>query len=316
VRHAGGVPSPPSPPNPVRRGSTNRAARAAADAVMVPPVRLYGEAKVESGCTIGKYTYVGTRSQIANADVGSYCAIARAVEIGAKPHPTTFLSIHPFQYERTHFTDQPGYGHPIAEWQTVSPATRTTVGDDVWIGTKATIGHSVRVGTGAVVGAHAVVTADVPPYAIVGGVPARIIRHRFDEALIARLLDSRWWLLDPVDLADIDVTDVPAAVEEVVRRRAGWAAQVAEALRGPLVNDEDRTGEGVLWFDVERSYAVPEVVEAFTEVVVEASAVPDLPVGRHPIVESWFDPVTTSFGIWTGAPAAHLPAGALRFRLA
>ena len=67
------------------------------------------------------------------------------------------------------------------------------IGHDVWIGYGAIIMDGVTVGTGAIVGAAAVVTKDVPPYAIVAGVPARIIRYRFDENTIKRLLESRWW---------------------------------------------------------------------------------------------------------------------------
>ena len=68
-----------------------------------------------------------------------------------------------------------------------------TIGNDVWIGRNAIIMDGVTVGTGAIVGAAAVVTKDVPPYAIVAGVPARIIRYRFDEGTVKRLLANRWW---------------------------------------------------------------------------------------------------------------------------
>ena len=67
------------------------------------------------------------------------------------------------------------------------------IGNDVWIGYEAVVMAGVHIGDGAVVAARAVVTRDVPPYAIVGGVPARIIRMRFDERTIARLLETAWW---------------------------------------------------------------------------------------------------------------------------
>ena len=67
------------------------------------------------------------------------------------------------------------------------------VGNDVWIGYEAVILAGVRIGDGAVIGSRAVVTRDIPPYTIVGGVPARTIRKRFDDTVIARLLDLRWW---------------------------------------------------------------------------------------------------------------------------
>lgn len=67
------------------------------------------------------------------------------------------------------------------------------VGNDVWIDYEAVILAGVRIGDGAVIGSRAVVTRDIPPYTIVGGVPARTIRKRFDDTVIARLLDLRWW---------------------------------------------------------------------------------------------------------------------------
>ncbi|ONH82009.1 hypothetical protein APZ41_016795 [Roseomonas mucosa] len=69
----------------------------------------------------------------------------------------------------------------------------TSVGHDVWVGFGAFVKAGVKIGTGAVVAAHSVVVSDVPPYAIVAGVPARVKRFRFPESTIARLLASRWW---------------------------------------------------------------------------------------------------------------------------
>jgi carbonic anhydrase/acetyltransferase-like protein (isoleucine patch superfamily) len=70
---------------------------------------------------------------------------------------------------------------------------RLVIGDDVWIGYGATILGSVTVGTGSIVGARALVAADVPPYSVVGGVPARVLRKRFDDDVVARLLRIAWW---------------------------------------------------------------------------------------------------------------------------
>ena len=69
----------------------------------------------------------------------------------------------------------------------------TVVGNDVWIGYQATIMPGVQIGDGAIIATKAVVTKDVPPYAIVGGNPSQVIRMRFEPAVIARLLDIRWW---------------------------------------------------------------------------------------------------------------------------
>ena len=78
----------------------------------------------------------------------------------------------------------------LVPWRTTRPVI---IGNDVWIGRNAIIMDGVEIGSGAVVASGAIVTKDVPPYAIVGGVPAKVIRYRFDEQTIERLIESRWW---------------------------------------------------------------------------------------------------------------------------
>ena len=94
----------------------------------------------------------------------------------------------------------------------------TEIGNDVWIGDRTVIMSGVKIGDGAIVAAGAVVTKDVPPYAVVGGVPARVIKYRFDEATIRRLLDLQWWKYDIADFGDVDWSDAPAAIEAINRR--------------------------------------------------------------------------------------------------
>ena len=83
----------------------------------------------------------------------------------------------------------------------------TEIGNDVWIGHDAFIAPGIKIGTGAVIAARAVVTKDVPPYAIAAGVPARIIKHRFNEETTSELLKSRWWDLPLDDIISLNICD-------------------------------------------------------------------------------------------------------------
>lgn len=127
--------------------------------------------------------------------IGNFCAIASGVKfiMNGGNHETSPISTFPFAI----------FGHG---WETITEGAAihekypskgdTHIGHDVWIGHAATIMPGVRVGNGAIIATHAVVTADVPDYAIVGGNPAKIIRHRFDEATVARLNQLAWWHWD------------------------------------------------------------------------------------------------------------------------
>lgn len=142
---------------------------------------------------IGKYSYgfeplCHYRSTL--AAMGAFCSIGMNVNISAGNHPTDSVTTHPiFFMKEFGLTD---LSIPVAE---LAPKNEPVViGHDVWVGRDVTILTGVTIGTGAVIAAGAVVTKDVPSYAIVGGVPAKIIRYRFDEKTIATLLASQWWL--------------------------------------------------------------------------------------------------------------------------
>ena len=152
-----------------------------------------------SNSQIGKYTYVQRDSSVLNADIGPFSSIAEGCRIGLPSHPLGQVSTSPVFYD----SSQPLPKFLIGESDRDFIQNRTFIGADVWIGDGAKILAGVHIGTGAVVGAGAVVSRDVPPYAIVGGVPARIIRMRFNENVCERLLQSRWWEKDDEELVSI-----------------------------------------------------------------------------------------------------------------
>lgn len=149
--------------------------------------------------------------------VGRYCSIAGNVKIMGDPHPTDRITTSPITYH----AGLPGFknylrDHEIKDYKT-KPFSKddqiVVIGHDVWIGDDVLIARGVTIGHGAVIATRAVVTEDVPPYAIVGGVQARIIRYRFSEEIIAALLDLKPWRLKPEALISLDVSSLSKLLE-------------------------------------------------------------------------------------------------------
>jgi len=159
------------------------------------------------------------------ARIGRYCSFGEAVQIGRQNHPTTWASTSPAFYLGKGFFDLgDGFEGADAFAQlgpgSASAPTRaqiTHIGNDVWIGHGAYIGAGVRLGDGAVVAAHAVVTRDVPPYAVVAGNPAQIKKMRLPTALISPMLRSRWWRFALWQLAHLDPAEPESFVQGVFR---------------------------------------------------------------------------------------------------
>ena len=135
--------------------------------------------------TIGSYTYINS-GYIYNCKIGKYCSIGHNVSIGPGEHWTNRLSTFPIN-------NLVFRKHDSSEFKVVEPAV---IGNDVWVGNNAVILQGVSVGDGAIVAAGAIVTKDVPPYAVVGGIPAKILKYRFDKDTINALLRLEWWNKD------------------------------------------------------------------------------------------------------------------------
>jgi acetyltransferase-like isoleucine patch superfamily enzyme len=121
--------------------------------------------------------------------MGSFCSVGARTRIGGLgKHPTKWISTHPVFYSPLKQT-----GISFCKESHFDENQMVSVGSDVWIGAGVLVLDGVKIGDGAIVAAGAVVTRDVEPYAIVGGVPARLIRYRYDADTIQKLVKLRWW---------------------------------------------------------------------------------------------------------------------------
>jgi virginiamycin A acetyltransferase len=154
--------------------------------------RIGLDVELSASVKIGDHSYVNRGTIVASGTIGRFCSIGYYCQIGMHAHPTSFASTSPHTYGCQNL-----FGKPCA-WNELSEPP--SIGNDVWIGSMAQILQGVVVGDGAIIAAGAVVTKNVPPYAIVGGIPAKVLKYRFDQSRIDALLRLRWWDMSPDEL--------------------------------------------------------------------------------------------------------------------
>lgn len=158
------------------------------------PVSL-SRSRFHGSCEVGAFTYFNGCADVFHTNIGRYCSIAPDVVIGAGEHPVNYFSTHPFASGGggSRFKGSEFYETIRARGGKAPKHKDTSIGSDVWIGTRAYISQGVNIGHGSIIAAGAVVTKDVAPYTIVGGVPAKPIGARFDLNVVAQFLELSWW---------------------------------------------------------------------------------------------------------------------------
>ena len=173
-----------------------------------PNVRLYKPYKLNK-VSIGKYTYISCDSKISYTNIGKFCSIGPNVMCGWGIHPTNSISTSPYYY-----SDSKQNGSSLSHDNKIEERKIINIGNDVFIGMNSIILDGITIGDGAIIGAGAVVSKNIPPYSIAVGNPISIIRYRFDESTINKLLEIKWW--DHEDLY-VDVEHYFFNVEQFIK---------------------------------------------------------------------------------------------------
>lgn len=184
------------------------------------PLYVNRNTQIGPDAVVGKYFGMNESGFVARASVGAFCSFGARTAINPFNHPVNWLSAHEFQYHPNSFDWVDEYNNFERLSRTPDMFLKCVVGSDVWSGHNVNIMGGVTVGDGAVIAAGSVVTKDVPPYAVVAGVPATVKRYRFSETVIERLRRVKWWEFELSELSGLPFRDVERCLDRLEEIRA------------------------------------------------------------------------------------------------
>jgi chloramphenicol O-acetyltransferase type B len=154
---------------------------------------------VVASSRLGKFTYISSRSRINRVIIGAFCSIGQDCQIGGlSKHPINRISTHPAFYSVHNLC-----GKSFGDDKSFIDTNGVSIGNDVWIGARVMVLDGVRIGNGAVIAAGAVVVKDIPDYAVVGGVPAKLIKFRLSKNIVDDICADPWWSKSVEEISDL-----------------------------------------------------------------------------------------------------------------
>lgn len=152
-----------------------------------------------SNVTVGKGTYIADGALISDTEIGKFCSIGPNLLCGWGIHPIDGISTSPAFY-----STKKQAGFTFSKTDKIIEQRHISIGNDVFIGSNVTVLDGVKIGDGAIIGAGAVVSKDIPPYAVAVGCPVKIVKYRFAEDVIQKLLETKWWDKDDDVLLNVE----------------------------------------------------------------------------------------------------------------
>ena len=189
--------------------------------------------------SMGSFSYSWSSFPV-DTSVGRYCSIARDVVVLGKRHPIEWVSTSSFTYDDSFAmfrAARKDFGAEYATSEIESRNKKVVIGHDVWIAANVVIKPGVKIGNGSVIAAHSVVTKDVPPFSIVGGNPAKIIKKRFPDEIIAELTALQWWDYRFTDLDGVPVQNPEGFIDGFRKKLSEGCLSRLQRPKRPLAQD-------------------------------------------------------------------------------